>query len=251
MQNRDHQMSWGPALTPAVKLLLILNVSVGIALVLLKNLAPSLATWMVDAFALSPLRVVSAGAVWQLLSYGFLHVRLEHLLWNSLALWMFGGEIESLWGRRPFLLFYGLCLMGGGLFVLAKDLLFGGQSWVMGCSAAVLGLVVAYGMLFADRPISLLFPPVTLAAKWLAIAWVALDFLFYLEGGRQIAYAAHLGGMTAAFLYLRLPFRFSAGPRLHVRGIGLLESFHRWFKRRKLRVVRSDDDDISRGPTLH
>src|SRR5436305_1398689 len=76
-------------------------------------------------FALVPVEVVQTFAVWQLVTYMFLHMGIGHILWNMLGLWMFGAEIERLWGTSKFVRFYFTCGISAGLIVVVAAYLFG------------------------------------------------------------------------------------------------------------------------------
>src|SRR5580658_9556090 len=136
-------------------------------------------------FQLIPVEVVH-GAVWQLFTYLFLHSLAGpgHILFNMLGLWMFGAPIEQTWGTRRFLQFYFLCGIGAGACVVVADLLFGnpGQPTI-GASGAIYGLLLAFGMLFPEQEILLmfLFP---IKAKYFVMIAAAMVFLgsFSLSG---------------------------------------------------------------------
>ena len=241
------QIRFGPPLTPVVKKLLIANIAIHIGIIILRNISPESVLWIYHHFALIPDRFL----FYQGFTYAFLHDSIGHLFWNMIALWIFGSEVEGMWGRRPFWLFYLLCALGGAIGVLLK----GDVNIVIGSSGAVLGLVVAYGMLFSERPISLLFPPVTIKAKWIAIGWALIDLLVYLEGARGFAYFAHLGGMLTAFLYIKSPWKFSPSTSMRVGGLSLKDHLRRWKTKRILRVIQDKDKEQEekekRGPTFH
>src|SRR5262249_44949889 len=116
-----------------------------------------------DVLALRPAMVVRNLWVWQLATYMFLHAGLLHILFNMLALWMFGTELERIWGTRYFLKFYFVCGIGAALLTVAFSLLpFGFADIVyraatVGASGAIYGLLLAYALYFPDRPILLYF----------------------------------------------------------------------------------------------
>lgn len=138
---------------------------------------------------------------WQLLTYMFLHGGLWHLLFNMLALWMFGLELEHRWGSRTFLLFYLTCGVGAGLVNLGVTTLLGQAAPTVGASGAVFGVLIAFAMLFPERPIYLyfLFP---VKAKYFIAAYIALELLFGVTGTSDgIAHFAHLGGAAVGLVY--------------------------------------------------
>lgn len=156
--------------------------------------------------------------VWQLVSYGFLHGGLSHLFLNLFALWMFGSAIERFWGPLRFSLYYFVCLIGAGLVqLIAMDLHLhaGGMPYpTLGASGAVFGLLLAFGMMFPNERILLLFPPVPIKAKWFVLGYGGLELFFGVAGiASNIAHFAHLGGMLFGLLLIqfwrrRFPFGF-------------------------------------------
>ena len=180
---------------PVIKNLLIIN-----GLVFLALWVPLTNEWLVKYCALQPLE---AFWPWQLVSYGFLHVGFTHLLFNMFALWMFGVQIENAWGPRRFALYYFACVIGAGLVQLAVTTV-GEQSYpTIGASGGVFGILLAFGMLFPNQVIVLLFPPIPMKAKWLVIGYGALELFFATSGVQPgVANFAHLGGMLFGFLLI-------------------------------------------------
>ena len=136
---------------------------------------------------------------WQLVSYMFLHGNFSHILFNLFALWMFGQQIEAQWGTRRFVTYYFLTGIGAALLHL-----FVSPSPVIGASGGVFGILLAYGMLFPNRQIMLLIPPIPIKAKYLVIGYGALELINGI-GSLQtgVAHFAHLGGMIAGFILIR------------------------------------------------
>ncbi len=134
--------------------------------------------------------------LWQLVSYGFMHGGLAHLFFNLFALYMFGVPIERAWGRRRFLQFYFVCMIGAGLVQLGVAHLAGAIYPTIGASGAVFGLLLAFGVMYPNVRIMLLIPPIPLKAKWFVIGYGLLTLVFGLTGTMPtIAHFAHLGGM--------------------------------------------------------
>jgi membrane associated rhomboid family serine protease len=150
---------------------------------------------------------VLRGSLWQLVTYLFLHdpTAFSHILFNMLALWMFGADLERTWGRHAFLKYYFICGVGAGVCVILANILFS-DSWgarTIGASGAIYGLLFAFGYLYPDRQIlfSFLFP---MKAKYFVAIIGAIAFLSSFGGsGSGISHVAHLGGMLIGFLYLR------------------------------------------------
>lgn len=139
---------------------------------------------------------------WQLLTYQFMHGGLMHLFFNMFALWMFGMELENLWGSKKFLIYYLTCGVGAGLTNLFIAPLLGPALPTIGASGSVYGVLVAFGMIFPERPIFLyfLFP---IRAKYFVLMYIVIEFLS-LGGVSNIAHAAHLGGAAVGFVYVLL-----------------------------------------------
>jgi membrane associated rhomboid family serine protease len=183
---------------PGVKWLLIINTVVFLLLYLagLQRHASVL-------LALSAEAAVRNFMVWQVFSYMFVHFGLWHLLFNMLALWMFGAPIEQQWGTRRFLKFYFLCGVVAGLCVLAANILVG--DWgtpTLGASGAVFGLLVAFGVLFPET-IILMFFLFPMKAKYAVMIYVAVELITTFGPNTGVSTVAHLGGAAFAYLYLK------------------------------------------------
>jgi membrane associated rhomboid family serine protease len=145
---------------------------------------------------------------WQLLSYGFLHANFAHLFFNMFALLMFGSAIEQVWGPRRYALYYFVCLVGAGLIQLVVATLAAdagqGPYPTVGASGAVFGLLLAFGMMFPNRQVLLLIPPIPMKARTLVIAYGALElFLGVTNTQSGVAHFAHLGGMAFGFALIQ------------------------------------------------
>jgi membrane associated rhomboid family serine protease len=157
--------------------------------------------------ALVPARVVQRFAIWELATYLFVHAGIFHILWNMLALWMFGAELERAWGTRRFVRFYFACGILAGVAVIAAAYLFGGAYVpVVGSSGAVFGILVAYAVLFPNQTMlfSFLIPMKT---KYfvMIIGAVVLIESYMSVSARQAASEAVvcLAGLVAGYLILR------------------------------------------------
>jgi len=156
---------------------------------------------------------------WQLLTYGFLHGGLTHLGFNMLALYMFGGPLEELWGSRPYALFYLVCVVVAGatqLAVVGAVPPNGQFTPTIGASGGVFGLLLGFGMMYPRQTIMLLIPPIPMPA-WLFVILYGLMELYLgvtSRTGGGIAHFAHLGGMAAGFLIIQYwRGRFPIRPR--------------------------------------
>jgi len=140
--------------------------------------------------------------IWQVFTYMFVHFGIMHWLFNMLFLWMVGMPVEQAWGMRRFLKFYLLCGLAAGICALLADLLVR-DSVTFGASGAVMGLFVAFAILFPDATILvfLIFP---MPAKYGVMIYVAVDLLMTLGGGNSgVSTVAHLGGAAFAYVYLK------------------------------------------------
>jgi membrane associated rhomboid family serine protease len=153
---------------------------------------------------LVPLLVWKGFYLWQLVTYLFLHGDVSHLLFNLLALWMFGGELENLWGSRRFLFYFFFCGIGAGICTVVISPF--QVVPVIGASGAIYGLLLAYGWLFPNRPIFLyfLFP---IPAKYFVMIYGFLEFIYFSRGGTGggVAHLTHLGGLLFGLFYMAYP----------------------------------------------
>ena len=141
---------------------------------------------------------------WQLLTYGFLHGSFGHLFFNMLALFMFGAPLEQTWGEKRFLTYYLVCVAGAGLCQLAVGAMMADPATVLGASGGVFGLLLAYGMLFPNQRVMLLFPPIPMKARTFVIVFGVMELVLGATGWQPgVAHFAHLGGMLFGWLLIR------------------------------------------------
>ena len=150
-----------------------------------------------------PLYPIEAGfGIWQLITYMFLHGGVMHLFFNMFALWMFGMELENLWGSKKFFWYYMACGIGAGFSNLFIAPLFAPVGPTVGASGAVYGVLIAFGMLFPDRPIFIFFL-LPIRARYFIILYICLELYAGITGTTDgIAHFAHLGGAAVGFFYL-------------------------------------------------
>ncbi len=217
------QFVLGGPLTPVVKTLIITNVAVW----LFQMAAGYLAQVRLDRlFGLVPYDVTHHLFLWQLATYMFLHGGFFHLGLNMLALWMFGTELESLWGSRRFARFYFVTGIGAGIC----SVLVAWNSFVptIGASGAIYGLLAAYGILFPERTILLYFV-IPIKAKYFVLILGVITFWSSLSAsGSGVAHVAHLGGLLFGWFYLK-GFAGSGGGGLRMPSF----SFRAWSERRR------------------
>jgi len=197
--------SFGPGpLSTALKALIGANVVMFIA-----TLVPSLRDFSYLYLGLRPISVLEHGFVWQLVTYMFVHGGLFHILFNMLALWMFGAELERVWGTRYFLKFYFVTGIGAGvLTVLCSLLPFAVTAQIfyattIGASGAIFGLLLAYALYFPDRPIYMYFLFPIPAKVFVAIMGAITLYASFSDSGGGVANLTHLGGLLVGYVYLK------------------------------------------------
>jgi len=142
------------------------------------------------------------GYVYQLFTYMFLHGDFFHILMNMYALWLFGSELEFFWGTKEFYKYYFITGIGAGIIYSIFN--FHSDIPVIGASGAVFGILLAFGMLFPERELLIIFPiPLRIKAKIFVFVIGGLEIIYLLSGSRGIAHLAHLGGLFVGFIYLR------------------------------------------------
>jgi membrane associated rhomboid family serine protease len=153
-------------------------------------------------------------APWQLVTYAFLHGGMAHIFFNMLGLYMFGSEVERLFGSRFYAAYYFGCVVSAALCHLAVTSWMGAPPYpTVGASGGVYGLLLAFGVYFPHRRVLLLFPPIPLPARVFVILFAALELVFGVTGTvAGVAHFAHLGGMIGGWLMIqyrrgRFPFR--------------------------------------------
>lgn len=182
-----------------------LLIAANIAVYLLQTMR---ADGLLVEYALWPLGAGRGGAgfhPWQLATSAFLHGGTAHLALNMLALWMFGGPVEQRVGTARFVRLYAAAVLAAGLLQLAIVSLSSGPAYpTVGASGGVFGLLLAFGVLFPERTVMLLFPPIPMPARLFVVLYGALELLHGVLGtSAGVAHFAHLGGMLGAWIVLR------------------------------------------------
>jgi len=193
--------SFGPGpLSTALKALIGVNVVMFLATTFLPALQIQLG--LVPQWVLHDLRV------YQVVTYMFIHAGLFHILFNMLALWMFGTELERIWGTRFFLKFYFITGIGAGCLTILLSLLPIGplsqlyRSDIIGASGAIYGLLLAYGMYFPERQIYMYFV-FPIPARVFVLIMGAIAFFSSISESGGVANATHLCGLLVAYVYLK------------------------------------------------
>ena len=143
--------------------------------------------------------------VWQLVTYSFLHGGTAHIFFNMFALYMFGADVERLFGSRFFLGFYFASVISAAICHLVVTSWMGGPPIpTVGASGGVYGVLLAYGMYFPNRQVMLLIPPIPMRARTLVIVYAILELVLGVTGTASgVAHFAHLGGMLGGYLMIR------------------------------------------------
>jgi membrane associated rhomboid family serine protease len=207
MSDTPFEQQSHPGMTPAVQWLIAANVGVFFLQVTLLG-----GDTVFGALGLDPSRFPAEW--WSVISYMFVHGGVWHIAFNMLSLWMFGPRIENIWGPRSFTYFYLWCGIGGAI----AHLLFRGDAGLVGASAAVMGVLLAYALRWPDEEVYV-FGVLPMKTRWLVV-WLALINLAMgissAKGGSGIGWFAHLGGLAFGWIYLR------------VSAFGGLDNFRRW-----------------------
>src|SRR3974390_2388261 len=233
-----------PPFTPAVKQLLIANGAVFLLFALLGalNSTAGLAGFLFEHLWLEGWAVVH-GEVWQLVTSSFLHAGLLHVLFNLLALWMFGAQLETDWGYSLFLQFFFFCVIGAALVTVAVS--FTGilgvspHTLTVGASGGIYGILVAFGILHGESEVMLFPIPFLIKARYFVIGLILLALYGALSSshnlGQSTAYMAHLGGGLFGYLFLKFVPRRGFGFLSSEYFYGLRNSYYRWKRKRAAR----------------
>ncbi|MEQ1948552.1 MAG: rhomboid family intramembrane serine protease [Bryobacteraceae bacterium] len=237
---RNYSVSGG--IPPGVRLLLIANVAV----FLVQFFGGRFLGDIFDYLKLIPAAVVKLFFIWQLGTYMFLHAGIMHILFNMLALWWFGTELERVWGTRRFLQFYFFCGIGAGICVVVANYLFGNPAVAtVGASGAIYGILLASAVLWPDREMLFyfLFP---IKMKYFVMLIGAIAFLNSFNPASPVSDVAHLGGMLFGYAFLRTSTPRSRG----VNPVGSLREQYRQWKlaraKKKFQVYMRKQNDRDR-----
>ncbi len=197
MTYQQYRFSFGYGLPPTIKKLMIV---MGAVFLLQMAVEDHITLFL----GLVPILVWKKFYLWQLFTYIFLHGDVSHILFNLLALWMFGGELENYWGPKKFLFYFFFCGIGAAVCTVV----FSPYQFipVIGASGAIYGLLLAFGWLFPNRLIYIyfLFP---IPAKYFVILYGFIEFIYASRGGTGggIAHLTHLGGLLFGLIYMAYP----------------------------------------------
>ena len=194
-QSHQTQFTWNPKkFTDAIKVLIIINIGVYLLQIITISQIDMVRIFGLSAETVWPL-------IWQPVTYMFMHGGVWHVAINMFVLWMFGAELETIWGKNEFLKYYFVTGIGSGLVWLLFNLN-GSSSILIGASGAVYGILMAYGLMFPNRTVFIyfLFP---IKVKWFVLFIGAIAFFSSMGTGSNISHLTHLSGMLIGYLYLR------------------------------------------------
>jgi membrane associated rhomboid family serine protease len=186
-------------LTPVIRNLIIINVVFFILQKMLPGPTEWLVLWNIDTGNFQP---------FQLFTYMFCHADFFHIFFNMLLLTFFGPILEEFWGQKKFVIFYTIAGIGAGIFNILMDMFFGLGSFtvMLGASGAVYGVLTAFGIIFPNMELRLLFLPVSFKAKYMVMVLGAMAIFngFRQSPGDNTAHLAHLGGIVVAIIFLQV-----------------------------------------------
>jgi membrane associated rhomboid family serine protease len=181
-------------ITPLVRTLIIINVAVFLLQNLLSNLyiTELMSLWDIHSEAFRP---------YQFFTYMFAHGSFGHIFFNMLAFASFAPVLEGYWGDKKFLMFYIATGIGAGVIYAVVNFFFPGNTgYMLGASGALYGILMAFGMLFPNLELMLLFPPIPIKAKYMVFL---MGFITYaMDRSGTVAHLAHFGGAFVAFILI-------------------------------------------------
>jgi membrane associated rhomboid family serine protease len=197
-----------------------------------------LQSWLDGWFGLVPQDVMK-GEIWQLVTYSFLHAGWGHLFFNMLTLWFIGAYLERDWGPRRFIECYVFCVVGAALVTIAisytRILGMNPSRGTIGASGGIFGLLMAFGILYADQEM-LMFPlPFSIKAKYLVGIWILVAVVSIFGPQTDVANFAHLGGLFFGFLFVKFMPRRGLSYVASEQYFGVRNSYYRWKRKRAAR----------------
>lgn len=208
MYQRSVSFRFGGPMTNGVKTLMIINGVIFLIQQIVGLISPH---WMEYVFGISHIAFTNELMLWQPVTYMFLHGGWLHIIFNLLALWMFAGELEIVWGKKKFIRYYILSGIGAGLFIAFMNYIvfmkFGSSAVTIGASGAIYAVLLAYAVMWPNREVLLyfLFP---VKIKYLVLVFGLIEFFGTLSStsgaGGNISHIGHLGGIISGFLLINL-----------------------------------------------
>ncbi len=204
-----------PPFTRAVIWLLAANTAVFLLLELFGMALPDVARWVLRLPRPQPHRSLLHGWLWQLVTYSFIHAEFWHWFGNMLGIWMFGSAFEGSWGTRRFLELYSFGVIGAALTTIVLSF---ATCWAIpdsitvGASGGVFAILIAFGIVFGENEILMIPFPISLKAKYFVAILIVVTLAFAIQGGGNVAYVAHLGGLFFGYIYVKFVPREAASP---------------------------------------
>jgi membrane associated rhomboid family serine protease len=224
-----------PPFTRWVKRLMLIYAVIYLVMAILELSSPEAHAWVQIHLGLIPQMVMLHGAVWELITYSFLHFALLHMVFNALGLWMFGSRLESDWGSKHFLEFYFFCTVAAALTTVAVSYShFPGVSSTVatiGASGGIYGLLAAFGVLYGDNEIMMFPLPFLIKAKYFVWGIVFLTLAGAIQETGGVANFAHLGGLLFGYLYLKFLPRRGLMYAASERYFSTRNNYYRWKRR--------------------
>jgi membrane associated rhomboid family serine protease len=247
--NRGRTISLSlPPFTRWVKRLILVYAAIYLLMVVTEVASPFAHEWVRVYLGLIP-KLVVHGMVWQLITYSFLHFQLLHLLFNALALWMFGSQLESDWGSKRFVEYYFFCTVAAALTTVAVSYIhvpgLSPVTTTIGASGGIYGLLVAFGVLYGESEIMMFPLPFLIKAKYFVWGIVFLTLVGAIQETGGVANFAHLGGLLFGYLYLKFLPRKGLMLSASERYFSVRNEYYRWKRRRaakKFEVYMSKHD---------
>jgi membrane associated rhomboid family serine protease len=247
--NRGRTISLSlPPFTRWVKRLILTYAGICLLMAVMRIASPFAREWVIVYLGLIP-KLVVRGMLWQLITYSFLHLELLHLLFNALALWMFGSQLESDWGSKRFVEYYFFCTVAAALTTVAVSythlLGLSPATPTIGASGGIYGLLVAFGVLYGESEIMMFPLPFMIKAKYFVWGIVFLTLFGAIQETGGVNNFAHLGGLLFGYLYLKFLPRKGLAFATSERYFSMRNEYYRWKRRRaakKFEVYMSKHD---------
>jgi len=250
-RTREPMMLSFPPFTRAVIWLLASNTVVFLGLSAFGTRA--VIHWVYDNLGLVPSEAVFHFAVWQIVTYSFIHVGFWHWFGNMLGIWMFGSTFESSWGQRRFLELFFTGVIGAAITTILLSfahILITPDTVTVGASGGLFAILMAFGLVFGENEIMMIPFPFLIKAKYFVLILIVVTVAFAITGGGSTAYLAHLGGLFFGYLYVKFaPARGLLGRfSLSERYFSMRNGYYRWRRRRAAKkfevYMRSHDRDV-------
>jgi membrane associated rhomboid family serine protease len=250
LRGREMTLSF-PPFTRAV--IWLLGINTAVFLVLEAFGTREVINWVYANLGLVPRTTVFHFAIWQIVTYSFIHITFWHWFGNMLGIWMFGSTFESAWGMRRFLELFFVGVIGAALTTIVLSfahILSNPNTPTVGASGGVFAILMAFGLVFGENEIMMIPFPFLIKAKYFVLILIVVTVALAIGGGGGTAYLAHLGGLFFGYLYVKFaPGRGMSGRfSLSEWWFGLHNSYYRWRRRRAARkfevYMRKHDRDV-------